>query len=179
MILIVEGSNKVGKTTFIEKLSKELTDLGYLVKVENRRVAKNKCEVTKDVMAEITFTDFNNALVNEVHHVTEKFVYILDRCYLSEYIYGKMYRGYENESVMKLDTFIADSPFIYQILFISNYSHIKDEEKKAEYKAIQNAFISKRNELKSYYDVCINTNEESVDEHVARFVKFIQMHYGE
>ena len=99
MILIVEGSNKVGKTTFINTLANILEADGIRVEIQNKRPAKNnEYEVTKEKMADITKDDFINALRKSLANVNYNHVYIFDRSYISEYVYGKKYRGYERES---------------------------------------------------------------------------------
>lgn len=179
MILIVEGSNKVGKTTFIEKLTTRLEKLDFDVVIEDRRIARNKCDVTKETMAYETIYDFNKALELEERNEDKNFIFILDRSYLSEMIYGKLYRKYDNEALSILDTFISRTRSVCQLLITSNYNHIEEGKQKDRYMYIQEKFKSKVTELKSYYDICRVTNAKDVDKIVERYVTIIERYYGE
>lgn len=178
MILIVEGSNKVGKTTFIEKLTEKLEELDFNVFVENRRIAKNKCDITKETMAYETIYDFNKALELEEQNEGKNFIFILDRSYLSEMIYGKLYRKYDNEALSILDTFISRTKSVCQLLITSNYNHIEEGKEKDRYMHIQEKFKDKVTKLKSYYDICRVTNSDDVDKIVERYVTIIERYYG-
>ena len=164
MILIVEGSNKVGKTTFINKLTKILEDNEIRVECQNRRPARNnQKEITKEQMADYTINDFINALRKSLKNTGCKYVYIFDRSYISEYIYGKHFRNYENDEVMKLDQFITELPFVEQVFLISNYDHIEEEKQKLEYEKLQHDMMVQIMKCRSSFNVKFIENENDAE----------------
>lgn len=175
MILIVEGSNKVGKTTFIEKLIELLEEKGIRTEIQNKRPAKNdKYEVTKEKMADITISDFINALRKSLRNIDCKYLYIFDRSYISEYIYGKKYRDYENDEVMKLDRFISEIPFVEQVFLASNYKHIEDKTEMLNYLGIQYDMMCQVMKCKSCFDVQFIEDENSVENFARAYANSIE-----
>lgn len=175
MILIVEGSNKVGKTTFINTLANILEADGIRVEIQNKRPAKNnEYEVTKEKMADITKDDFINALRKSLANVNYNNVYIFDRSYISEYVYGKKYRGYENDEVLKLDKFISEIPFVEQILLCSTYTHIEDNAKVLEYLDIQYKMMTQVMKCESTFSVQFIENENAAGNLAVAYAKRIE-----
>lgn len=175
MILIVEGSNKVGKTTFINALANILEADGIRVEIQNKRPAKNnEYEVTKEKMADITKDDFINALRKSLANVNYNHVYIFDRSYISEYVYGKKYRGYENDEVLKLDKFISEIPFVEQILLCSTYTHIEDNAKVLEYLDIQYKMMTQVMKCESTFSVQFIENENAAGNLAIAYAKRIE-----
>lgn len=175
MILIVEGSNKVGKTTFIHALANILEADGFIVELQNKRPAKNnKYEVTKEKMYEVTRDDFINALRKSLDNVKCKHVYIFDRSYISEYVYGKKYRGYENDEVLKLDKFISEIPFVEQILLCSTYTHIEDNAKVLEYMDIQYKMMTQIMKCESMFSVQFIEDENAAGNLAVAYAKRIE-----
>ena len=154
MILIVEGSNKVGKSTFIEELKNELNKRGIFYDICDKRVAiNNKVKIEKEKMTEITENDFMKAIKKELLNIGKKYVYIFDRSYLTEYIYGKKYRDYENYRVLNMDKLISKLPFVKQLLLLSNYDHIVDKFKAFEYLEIEYKMLVQATKLNSKFDL--------------------------
>lgn len=175
MILIVEGSNKVGKTTFINTLANILEADGIRVEIQNKRPAKNnEYEVAKEKMADITKDDFINALRKSLANVNYNHVYIFDRSYISEYVYGKKYRGYENDEVLKLDKFISEIPFVEQILLCSTYTHIEDNAKVLEYLDIQYKMMTQVMKCESTFSVQFIENENAAGNLAVAYAKRIE-----
>lgn len=175
MILIVEGSNKVGKTTFINALANILEADGFIVEIQNKRPAKNnKYEVTKEKMYEVTRDDFIKALKKSLDNVNKNYICIFDRSYISEYVYGNIYRNYKNEDVLKLDKFIADIPFVKQLFLMSNYSHIEDNELKLKYSRIQYDMIYEVMKCKSSFTVKWIENENAAEELATAYAERIE-----
>lgn len=175
MILIVEGSNKVGKTTFINALANILEADGIRVEIQNKRPAKNnEYEATKEKMADITKDDFINALRKSLANVNYNHVYIFDRSYISEYVYGKKYRGYENDEVLKLDKFISEIPFVEQILLCSTYTHIEDNAKALEYLDIQYKMMTQVMKCESTFSVQFIENENAAGNLAVAYAKRIE-----
>ena len=175
MILIVEGSNKVGKTTFINALANILEADGIRVEIQNKRPAKNnEYKVTKEKMADVTKDDFINALRKSLANVNCNHVYIFDRSYISEYVYGQKYRGYENDEVLKLDKFISEIPFVEQILLCSTYTHIEDNAKALEYLDIQYKMMTQIMKCKSTFSVQFIENENAAANLAVAYAKRIE-----
>lgn len=175
MILIVEGSNKVGKTTFINALANILEADGIRVEIQNKRPAKNnEYKVTKEKMADVTKDDFINALRKSLANVNCNHVYIFDRSYISEYVYGQKYRGYENDEVLKLDKFISEIPFVEQILLCSTYTHIEDNAKALEYLDIQYKMMTQIMKCKSTFSVQFIENENAATNLAVAYAKRIE-----
>lgn len=166
MILIVEGSNKVGKTTFINSLVENLNRFNNIeVEVFNDRTAIDDAkEVTKEIMYEITRDDFIKALKKSLDNANKNYICIFDRSYISEYVYGNIYRNYKNEDVLKMDKFIANIPFVKQLFLMSNYSHIEDNELRLKYSRIQYDMIYEVMKCKSSFTVKWIENENAAED---------------
>lgn len=76
-IIIIEGSDASGKTTFAQKLAKEYD--GIILHQTYR--FKNKIPV------------FHAAILRRALKLSKKQLVILDRLHISEYIYGKVFRN--------------------------------------------------------------------------------------
>ncbi len=176
MILIVEGSNKVGKTTFINSLVEKLNRFNNIeVEIFNDRPAiDNAKEVTKEMMYKVTRDDFIKALKKSLDNVNKNYICIFDRSYISEYVYGNIYRNYKNEDVLKLDKFIADIPFVKQLFLMSNYSHIEDNELKLKYSRIQYDMIYEVMKCKSSFTVKWIENENAAEELATAYAERIE-----
>lgn len=175
MILIVEGSNKVGKTTFINSLVENLNRFNNIeVEVFNDRTAIDDTkEVTKEMMYEITRDDFIKALKKSLDNANKNYICIFDRSYISEYVYGKKYRGYENDEVLKLDKFISEIPFVEQILLCSTYTHIEDNAKALEYLDIQYKMMTQVMKCVSTFSVQFIENENAAGNLAIAYAKRI------
>lgn len=136
-ILVIEGSNKVGKTTFISVLKKQLQIKGYDCYMMNERIARNaEVEVTAKRMYFKALDDICTAakLAKE-----GKFV-IFDRFHLSELVYGKFYRGYTNSDMARIHMMLGALEAEI-LLMLSDYWHIKNAEEKKKLFNIQEEFI--------------------------------------
>lgn len=175
MILIVEGSNKVGKTTFINSLVKNLRNSNIEVEIFNDRTAiDDKKEVTKELMYKITRDDFIKAMKKMLDNIDKNYICIFDRCYLSEYVYGKIFRGYENNEVMRLDSLIAESPFVEQVFLMSSYNNILDNELQLKYKHIQYEMLIKVMQCKSQFSVKFIENENDTYSLAANYSNYLK-----
>lgn len=137
-ILVIEGSNKVGKTTFISVLKKQLQLKGYDCYMMNERIARNaEVEVTAKRMYYKALDDICDAakLAKE-----GKFV-IFDRFHLSELVYGKLYRGYINSDMVRIHMMLGALE-AETLLLLSDYWHIESTKEKKKLFAIQNEFIN-------------------------------------
>ena len=92
-IIIVEGVDRVGKTTLCEKLEDEL---GYKRFRDDFRYYGNYKQKSIN-------TEKINTLMNLIEGGFIDNI-ILDRFHLTEYVYGDIERGYENKDMLDIDT---------------------------------------------------------------------------
>lgn len=90
MIIIVEGIDRVGKSTLCNLLSKELG-----IDVFKNTSFYGKCLGKKSEIELI------NQLINFVECTKQNIIF--DRLHLSEFVYGMLDRGYVNTDIMKVD----------------------------------------------------------------------------
>ena len=83
MIIIVEGIDRVGKTTLCERLRDEM----------NVPIHKNVCKTKYENMDNNYETDKMLQLIN-ICNITDSIV-IFDRFHLTDYVYGIIERGYD------------------------------------------------------------------------------------
>lgn len=95
MIYIVEGIDRVGKTTLCNLMSERL-EIGVL---KDRMLHG---ELQRDIVDEKIFTTVN-ALES-----MRKVDLIIDRFHLSEIVYGKIDREYDNEFMWEIDKRLAE-----------------------------------------------------------------------
>lgn len=146
MILIVEGSNKVGKTTFINALIEFERNNGEKVFLYNKRYLKNTERVSgcfevsdKDEASIRMLAEIN--MLTALNQQFPEMLIILDRFHLSELVYGKFYRGYVNASMFVIDDILSKQDASLLLLQSHEYEHadrlnISDSDIK-KYKEIQ------------------------------------------
>lgn len=142
MILIVDGSNKVGKSTLIAEIHSLVCDS---IVFDERYVRNTEGHIDESEMSSY-FDGFTSALL-AMEKANPQILYILDRYHLSELTYGQVFRNYNNLHMFKIDQIMKEVGA--KLLFLySDYEHIEDEEKKQEYKTIQ-----------SYFKACVTSSE--------------------
>lgn len=158
-ILIVEGSNKVGKSTLIEAIRKECEYREIPYNIVKRRVAKNdKLYVTPEQMCEVAIEDIKEAVLN-----TDKKLVIYDRFHISEFVYGNLYRGYYNKYMLLINDML--SSIGAKVVFVkSNYNHIDNVDERLKLERLQEYFaqgIDKFKEGCNVEEILIESNESS------------------
>ena len=102
MIVILEGPNKCGKTTLAKHLIKNY-GFAYFkdVRIENRKLTnkQKKSVIEHDIEAQAVLL---KAISNNIN-------LIVDRFHVTEYVYGKLNRGYESNSVKIAEDILKDS----------------------------------------------------------------------
>ena len=133
MIYIVEGSNKVGKTTGIEQILKR-DDSRKKITINNRYVNDMMEDRRHDsAISAYSMLDF----IKELSIVEDLDVYI-DRFHLSELVYGKLNRKYTNHSMYTIDEHLSKINNLKLVLITCNdYSHVEDKMKVSEYLEVQ------------------------------------------
>ena len=154
MILIVDGSNRVGKSTLIKVIHEEFPNSV----VFNERYVTNKVGHTSEVEMSSYFDGFTSALL-AMEKENPEVLYILDRYHITELVYGQFFRNYNNTHMLDIDVVMKEVGAKMLFLY-SDYDHIEDAEKKQEYKDIQ-----------TYFKVCINGSE--MDRKSYKFTKEI------
>ncbi len=102
-LIIIEGLDNTGKTTLINRLTKvfDLTnkihehDLSY-EKITYKIIHMHKppTNITDNNEANLYQQKVYNDIINELKELCGKYTYIfLDRAWLSEYVYGQLYRN--------------------------------------------------------------------------------------
>ena len=134
MIYIVEGSNRVGKTTYIKEKIKEND-----IYIRNRYVLDYMIDHKHDsLISSLSMLDFIEELSKKDFDV------YLDRFHISEIVYGRLFRKYDNyEMSYIIDDKLSKIENLKLIFITSDYYHldkIKEKEKLNEYLSIQNMF---------------------------------------
>ena len=132
MVIIVEGIDRVGKTTLCKKLE---SVLGYKRFRDDFRYYGSYTDISVN-------TDKINTLMNLIEG---KFVdnIILDRFHLTEYVYGVVDRDYINKSMLNIDERLGAMSNVIMLyveptdINISSQQHHKDLK---EYYNLMNVF---------------------------------------
>ena len=155
MILIVEGANRTGKSTLIAALEKLAEKKNIMFSVYNERINKNEHSgTTPDGMYAYAKSTISNLMNTD----SDDKLIVFDRFHVSEYVYGEAFRGYTNESMLKINEFLhlIDAKIVYMR---SDFKHVEDKHKALEYEALQNRF----NEAFAKYFMCENVKIASFD----------------
>ena len=136
MILIVEGANRAGKSTMIGMLQKLAENSGVEFELYNERINKNEyVGTTPDGM----YAYAKNVISDLLKQDTNEKLIVFDRFHISEFVYGEAFRGYTNDLMLKVDSFLdlMDAKILYMK---SDFKHVNDKHKALEYEALQNRF---------------------------------------
>lgn len=94
-LIIFEGLDNTGKTTLIDRFIRILKQLQYtykVIKADNPLKGYNIDELTLEQIQVIT-DNYYKDFINNIAEVSMRFNYIiLDRSWISEYVYGEIYR---------------------------------------------------------------------------------------
>lgn len=151
MIYIVEGSNRVGKTTYIKQKIKN--DDIY---IRNRYVLDYMKDYKHDsFISSLSMIDFIKELSNK------NFDVYIDRFHISEIVYGKINRNYSNTDMLIVDDILSKINNLKLVFITSNYYHlakINEESKLALYTTIQGEFenIIKKSKIRDVEKIINN-----------------------
>ena len=94
-LIIFEGLDNTGKTTLIDRFIRILKQLQYtykVIKADNPLKGYNIDELTLEQIQVIT-DNYYKDFINNIAEASMRFNYIiLDRSWISEYVYGEIYR---------------------------------------------------------------------------------------
>lgn len=168
MILILEGSNKVGKSTLAESIKEEEEKIGKTCVIYRKRFEeRNEFSIDPKKMFEFMMNMFSEIISLYVNND----LVIVDRFHISEIVYGRLFRKYENEYVELFDLFLSHCRSLVLYIF-SNYDYLQNIDDKLKYERIQQEFIKeykKQRYTESVY--MMFDNEESIKTFAKGFVK--------
>ena len=176
MILVVEGSNKVGKSSFIKYLKENFEKYsGKKVIVYRNRFSQNVlnhfAENTKERNYILMLGELNAVL--SLSKQLDDTIIIFDRFHLSELVYGLYYRNYISFDMAKIDEQLAEEG-AKLILFVSNYDHIDSCSIVDEFRTLQENLV--RNYFDSKMDKCIMAySPEKEHELMKEVSKFLEV----
>lgn len=154
MIIIVEGIDRVGKTTLCEKLADATgykifrDDTRYFGNHENAYINTEKINTLQCLI--------DNGIVNDI---------ILDRYHFTEFVYGAYDRGYANESMRDIDERLSNRKDVILLyvkptdIVMSSIEHGKNL--KQHNTLMKKLFIISKIGLK--LDLCYNEIDDAVD----------------
>lgn len=103
-IIVIEGIDRVGKTTLVTRLTNLFEgNKGIVTAIIKDSFLKVSNMMSKEIQAEKLMTEVNCLSGLSKSAYADNLVVILDRFHLSEYVYGKCERGYENKDVWNID----------------------------------------------------------------------------
>lgn len=101
MIIIVEGIDRVGKTTLCEMIEE------YYADVMSIRRFKDDTRYVHNYLNEEINTEKNNTIMNMIEQGVIENI-ILDRFHMTEFVYGLVERAYKNDNMYDIDRRLAD-----------------------------------------------------------------------
>lgn len=144
MIYILEGSNRVGKTSGINKILETKNENKNKWNVVNNRYVLDEFDDNpkkQSYISSISMLGFIELIAKD-----KNMHWFIDRFHLSELVYGKNIRGYENEYMFDIDEKLSNIKGVHLILIVSDFDYLYDDksidrEKINEYIKYQNEFI--------------------------------------
>lgn len=115
MILVVEGTKQSGKSTFIEELKKN--SIVPVFNFYNRDLLK--FDLKQDDANFASCLSYVKAGIEVNKTMSDECFVVFDRLHLSEIVYGKYARGYNNEKMWIVDEMLAGAN-ARGILFVSD-----------------------------------------------------------
>lgn len=154
MVYIVEGIDRVGKTTFCEKFSNIMNIPVFkpgIIKTSNEEDAKlanyGSCKMLVDMVINLDVGDF-----------------IIDRFHWTEFVYGMVERVYINSNVLDLEEVMAQHPDKFKVIYIVPTDLNRSSTEHGESLEFHNDMFewiynrTKLPVLKTTYDGFINAN---------------------
>lgn len=137
MLLIVEGSNKVGKSTLIKEIKAENPD-AIVLDCRTHKIY-NDPESTQICNNSVAIAVLHMAI--SIHEADPDALVILDRFHISEIVYGAYDRNYNAAPEMiEIDRLLCECDMPVRLIYMnSQYKHLEgiDPELLLRYKRLQ------------------------------------------
>lgn len=170
-VIIVEGIDRVGKTTLINKLKEKANFVQYSYKnyfdtTKKEKVRNADPELTKKLETRelISCLSWLEALKDTNINI------VIDRLYFSEYAYGLVYRGYTNTICAEIDNKIKELGIDLLTVFV-NPTNIEESMRQhgdRELLLVQDVFDSLK---KLTVNKCLICDYNKIDATIAYIVK--------
>ncbi len=108
-LIIIDGMDNTGKTTLINRLTSVLQDQ-LKMKIHTIHLQKPPSEISEEEIPEYSHNYYTTNLVNTLksfYDLGEYDYIILDRGWVSEYVYGPMYRNRDPKDIVE-DNIVMD-----------------------------------------------------------------------
>ncbi len=108
-LIIIDGMDNTGKTTLINRLTSVLQDQ-LDMKIHTIHLEKPPSEISEEQIPEYSHKYYTTNLVNTLksfYDLGEYDYIILDRGWVSEYVYGPMYRNRDSKDIVE-DNIVMD-----------------------------------------------------------------------
>lgn len=133
-VVIIEGVDRVGKSTQVKKIEEYYRNKGLVTHVIHY---SNPTGIPKEAVEEFSHRQYNEIFRFINWGLTEtNSVYIFDRCHLSEMVYAPMYRKYDGEYAVKADVAFSGLLPIKLMLFTDNVENILKREDGASFSSV-------------------------------------------
>ena len=179
-LIIVEGMDNTGKTTLINRLESVLSSLdNNIVKtIHLTKPPKDIPENEIDSYMNTYYDTITSQLLNQHFYTLYDYV-ILDRGYISEYVYGPLYRNRKELDITvnnliyekKLIKLYEDNIYLILLNASSNEFLIKNEDNLSLSKVDENLLNNERNKFIEGFNnslIC-NKNIYNVDKTIDKF----------
>lgn len=130
-LIIVEGIDRVGKTTLVNKLVDELgykkyVQLGNIERFNNFRKIQNK-EIIRLAETRVIYSTLSviNSLIDKDINL------VIDRFHLSELVYGAVERDYLNYEMFEVDKLLAKLKAV--LIYVKPTDIVKSSEEHGAY----------------------------------------------
>lgn len=155
---IIEGVDRLGKTTLIDRL---LQELGYHLVVHMEKPKRLHSYEGKNYDALLKYQEEAYAQMFRLIDAHRRNKVILDRGHLGELVYGPMYRKYDARYILELEAETPTHDCRLVLLTTSDFSFIKDDglsldfsKKELEQAKFIDAFSQSSIKDKVIIDVC-------------------------
>ena len=164
-LIIIEGPDRVGKSTLIENIKSNFTDRQFLYMHFGKPPVKNSLGYNMKL--------FNKMFMSMQYNAKHNIDTIYDRSHIGECVYGPLYRGYEGYYIFDLEKmYMKDlKSNLYLITLYDNAEVLLSREDGDSFTNEQalkikecNLFISAHNKSNIVHKLLLNVNGMSKDE---------------
>lgn len=155
MIYVIEGPDRAGKSSFIESIRSKIANPSLLV-IHSSRPPKS---LDKDMMMSWTVQYYQQLIRTSIELADKGFDIILDRSWISECVYGPIYRDINIPQFM-LESAIGGHESKFKICYLYDTAEalIAREDGESDARSIED----KSNELNSFVNAITNSIVKNV-----------------